>query len=197
MDTFPDGYWDLNYWRKRLQLTKDALLAKLLPCFHYDCHTPILIDKQKFKTIIAGFDYQTGIGLTIKSIYGNSVYETDGILLTDQKKTIFKHYKLQEINERIMPAQFLSFNDQGLNDSLKWWLIENFPNKCKYESSEPQDRIFDIFFWMKRGMPYQEGVTIFKKYFRHKNLIGMFENRETESLKTKLNYKLKQSVSEL
>ena len=50
---------------------------------------------------------------------------------------------------------------------------------------------------MKNGMQYQEGVSIFKKYYRHKNLIEMFENRETEPLKTKLRYKLKQSVSEL
>jgi hypothetical protein len=197
METFPDEYWNLNYWRKRLQMTKDVLLTKQLPCFHFDCHTPILMNKEKFKTIVAGFDYKTGTGLTMKSIYGNSVYGTDGILLTDQKKTIFKYYKLQDVKERILPAQFLSFNDQGLNDSLKWWLIEQFPNKCKYESSDPQDRIFDIFFWMKKGNPYQEGVTIFKKYFKHKNLIEMFENRETESLKTKLKYKILQSVKEL
>ncbi len=197
MDTYPDDYWNFNHWCKRLELTKDVLLSKQLPCFNFDCHTPILIDKDKFKTIVAGFDYKTGIGFTTKSIYGNSVLANEGVYLTDQKKTIFKHYKLQEIKERILPAQFLSFNDQGLNDSLKWWLIENFPNKCKYESSEPQDRIFELFFWMKNGMPYQEGVAIFKKYFRHKNLIGMFENRETESLKTKLKYKLKQSISEL
>ena len=196
MDKFPDDYWNLNYWRKRLQLTKNALLAKQLPCFHFDCHTPILMNKHKFKTIVTGFDYKTGTGLTMKSLYGNSIYGNDGILLTDQKKTIFKNYKLQEIKERILPSQFLSFNDQGLNDSLKWWLIEQFPNKCKYESSEPQDRIFDIFFWIKNGMQYQEGVTIFKKYFKHKNLIEMFENRETESLKTKLKYKILQSVKE-
>lgn len=197
MDTYPDEYWKLNYWRKRLQLTKDVLLAKNLPCFHFDCHTPILMNKHKFKKVATDFDYKTGIGLTMKSIYGNSVYGTNSTLLTDQKKTIFKNYKLQEIKERILPAQFLSFNDQGLNDSLKWWLIEQFPNKCKYESSEPQDRIFDIFFWMKNGMPYSEGVAIFKKYFKHKNLIEMFENRETELLKTKLKYKIEQSVKEL
>jgi hypothetical protein len=197
MDTFPDEYWNFNYWRKRLQLTKDVLLAKNLPCFNFDCHTPILMNKEKFKTIVSGFDYKTGTGLTIKSIYGNSVLANEGVYLTDQKKTIFRHYKLQEIRERVVPAQFISFNDQGLNDSLKWWLIEEFPDKCKYESTEPEDKIFDIFFWMKNGMPYQEGVVIFKKYFNHKNLIEMFENRETESLKTKLRYKIQQSVKEL
>ena len=197
MDTFPDDYWNLNHWRKRLQLTKDALIAKNLPCFHFDCHTPMLMNKEQFKTVIAGFDYKNGIGLTMKSLYGNAVYGTGGILLTGQKKTIFKHYKLQEINKWILGAQFISFNDPGLNDSLKWWLIDQFPNQCKYESSEPQDRIFDIYKWMKNGMQYQEGVAIFKKYFRHKNLVEMFENRETEALKTKLRYKLKQTVSEL
>jgi len=197
LDTFPDDYWKLNHWRKRLHLTKDALLAKNLPCFHFDCHTPIQMNKNKFKSIVTGFDFKTGIGLTMKSLYGNSVYRTDGILLTDQKKTIFKNYKLQEIKERILPAQFLSFNDQGLNNSLKWWLIEQFPVKCKYESSEPQDRIFDIFFWIKKGMPYQDGVDIFRKYFKHKNLIAMFADRETVYLQGKLNYKLMQLTREL
>lgn len=197
MDTFQDDYWNLNYWRKRLRLTKDILIANHLPCFHFDCHTPIVMNKEKFKTVITGFDYKNGIGLTMKSLYGNVVYGTTGTILTGQKKTIFKHYKLQEIDKRISGAQFISFNDQGLNDSLKWWLIDQFPNHCKYENSEPQDRIFDIYKWMKNGMPYQEGVAIFRKYFKHKNLIEMFENRETESLKTKLRYKLKQSVSEL
>lgn len=197
MDTFPDDYWNLNYWRKRLRLTKEALLAKNLPCFHFDCHTPILINKHKFKKVAADFDYKTGIGLTMKSLYGNSVYGTEGVLLTNQKKTIFKNYQLEEIKERILDAKFISFNDQGLNDSLKWWLIEQFPDKSRYESSEPQDRMFDIFFWIKNGMLYREGVTIFRKYFRHKNLIEMFENRETDSLKTKLKYKILQTVKEL
>jgi hypothetical protein len=197
MDTFREDYWNLNYWRKRLKLTKDVLLVNHLPCFHYDCHIPMVMNKEKFKTVTAGFDYKSGIGLTMKSLYGNAVYGTGGTVLAGQKKTIFKHYKLQGIDKRILGAQFISFNDHGLNDSLKWWLIDQFPNKCKYENSEPQDRIFDIYRWMKNGMPYQEGVAIFKKYFRHKNLIEMFENRETESLKTKLRYKLKQSVSEL
>lgn len=197
MDTFTDDYWNLNYWRKRLRLTKDVLLANHLPCFHFDCHTPMVMNKEKFKTVIAGFDYKNGIGLTMKSLYGNVVYGINGTILNGQKKTIFKHYKLQEIDKRILGAQFISFNDHGLNDSLKWWLIDQFPNQCKYESSEPQDRIFDIYKWMKNGMHYQEGVAIFRKYFRHKNIGEMFENRETESLKTKLTYKLKQSVSEI
>ncbi len=192
----PQKYWTTQFYRFRLKRTFDVLKDRNLPTIQYDYHAPMLMNKYLFPTVMFQYDFGKDIGYTFRSLYGNSL-KLPAIPVANHKVTIFKFYKIHDLKLKSQNINFLGFNDQGLNDSLKWWLIENFPNKCKYENSEPQDRIFELFFWMKRGMPYQEGVTIFKKYFRHKNLIGMFENRETESLKTKLKYKLKQSISEL
>ena len=192
----PEKYWTTQFYRFRLKRTFDVLRDRNLPTIQYDYHAPMLMNKYLFPSVMAQFDFDKDIGYTFRSLYGNSL-KLPAIPVARQEVTIFRFYKIHELKLKSQKINFLGFNDQGLNDSLKWWLIENFPNKCKYENSEPQDRIFELFFWIKSGMPYQEGVAIFKKYFRHKNLIEMFESRETESLKTKLKYKLKQSISEL
>lgn len=197
MDVFPEDFWKLNYWRSRLEATKNILLENNMTCFHFDCHTPILMNKTTFKAVASEFDCKTGIGLTMKSLYGNSVYPETGVLLQDEKKTIFQRYNLAQIKERLIPAQFMSFNDDGLNDSLKWWLIDSVPNQCAFEIDKPSDRIFDFYYWMQNGEQYKEGVAVFKKHFKHKNLIEMFETKESEYLRTKLNYKLHQYLKEL
>ena len=196
MALHPESYWKTQFYRHRLKRTFDELKSRNLPTIQYDYHAPMLMNKNQFREIMANFNYADDIGFTFRSIYGNCLL-LPAIPVTGQKITVFKFLKLREIKSKSAGINFIGYNDQGLNDSLKLWLIEQFPNKCKYENSEPQDRIFDIFFWINRGMQYHEGVTIFKKYFKHKNLIEMFEAKETQFLKTKLNYKLMQSINGL
>ncbi|NQU87033.1 MAG: hypothetical protein HQ541_14855 [Mariniphaga sp.] len=196
MVEFPDRYWKLNYWRKRLQLTKEILLEKKHTTFHFDCHTPVVFDKKVFPIIFKRFNYKENIGYTMKSIYGNVVFRT-GKLLSGQKKTIFRNYSLKQINIRLKDSLLMSFNDQGLNSALKYWLIRNFPDKSKYEKDIPSELIFDIYNWNLSGENYQDGVGIFAKYFKHKNLIKMFRENENDFLRVKLNYKLNQILKQL
>ena len=197
MTTYPEKYWKLNFWRKRLKRTKEILWENSLPAFHYDCHTPIIFNKKKFPEVVKQFDYQDGIGYTMKSLYGNSVYGLKGRLLTNEKKTIFKNYTVEQIENRLKDSQFMSFNDQGLSNSLKWWLIQNFSSKSKYENNVPEDRILDLYFWQKRGKKFTEGVNLFRKYYKHKNLLRMMELGETETLRLKLNFKLNLALKEI
>ena len=197
MTTFKEKYWKLNFWRGRLKRTMEILKTKGYTTLHFDCHTPILFNKNKFPEVVKQFDYQDGIGYTMKSLYGNNEYAADGILLTDQKKTIFKHYTLEQIEDRLKGIQFMSFNDVGLNQSLKLWLIENFSSKSKYEKDTATDMVFDLYFWEKHGKQYEEGVEVFRKYFKHKNLLKMMEMGKTEVLQAKLNFKLNQSIKEI
>ena len=162
----------------------------------YDYHAPMLMNKLKFILIMQHFDYSEGIGYTFRSLYGNSL-RLPAIPIHNQKITVFKFYSLAEIKTNSANINFVGYNDQGLNDSLKWWLIDKFQNKCKYETNRPLDRIFDIYFWIKKGKPYSEGTEIFAKYFKHKNLILMFQTKKTEYLKEKLDYKLTQFTREL
>lgn len=192
----PDSYWQTQFYRFRLKRTFDVLKERGLPTIQYDYHAPMLMNKKLFIDIMAGFDYAKDIGYTFRSIYGNSL-KLHALPVIGQKITIFKYFKLDEIKFKTMDINFVGYNDQGLNQSLKYWLIEQFPEKCKYENTEPQDRITDTFLWFKNGMQYREGVTIFKKYYKHKNLIHMFESMESDKLKAKLKYKLSQSISDL
>ena len=56
MKEFPQHYFGLNPWRKRLYLTKLALEKQGLPTLHYDCHTPILFEKENFFAAMSRFD---------------------------------------------------------------------------------------------------------------------------------------------
>lgn len=198
MTTFSEQYWKLNFWRGRLHRTMEVLLEKGYTTLHFDCHTPIIFNKHHFPEIIEQFDYRKGIGYTMKSLYGNVMYP-DGPFLIDQKKLVFKYFKLKEIKEQLATATFMSFNDQGLNDSLKWWLIDNFRSKSRFEKDQADDHIFDLFFWTINGRPYEDGVQLFARHFknRYRNLQQMFKTGYSEGLEEKLRFKLSSSLKDL
>lgn len=198
MTTFHPSYWELNFWRKRLLRTKNVLFENGLSTLHFDCHTPIVFNKHLFRDVVTRFEYQEDIGYTMKSLYGNVIYP-DGPFLNDQKRTIFRHYQLAEIDERLEDPTFVSFNDDGLNTSLKWWLIDKFRSKSRYEKNQAEDYVFDLFFWKMKGMPYAEGVELFCKHFknRHANLQQLFKTGYSESLEKKLRFKLNMYLSNL
>ena len=198
MTTFDAQYWKLNYWRGRLKQTMEVLASGCYPTMHYDCHTPILFNKHVFREVVRRFDYASGTGYTMKSLYGNLAYKEKGVRLTTEKETIFKKYSIEQLHARLKDASFMSFNDDGLNNSLKWWLIDNFRSKCKYEKNSADDRVFDLYFWVKRGKTYAEGVAYYEKwYHKHMNLVRLFKSGESEYLRKKLDFKLTQIVNRL
>jgi hypothetical protein len=190
MKTFPKEYWELNYWRKRLQRTMHVLRGKGLTTYHFDCHTPIVFNKNLFPEIFSQFDYSEGIGLTMKSIYGNSVSNCPGKLLGDEKKTVFKFYSYQQLDHHLSVCGFMSFNDQGLNNPLKTWLYNKFPFRSKWETTDIEDKVIEIIEWLAGSRDYDEGVRIFNKYLNGVNLSKIFEMGETPSVRKKLEYKL-------
>ncbi|MFW5831564.1 MAG: hypothetical protein ACOCVA_04885 [Prolixibacteraceae bacterium] len=196
MTTFPPKYWKLNHWRGRLERTMKILQKRGLSTLHFDCHTPILFNKHRFPEIVKQFDYQNDIGYTMKSLYGNVEYP-DGPFLTDQKKTVFKNYSLEDLKTRLSAPTFMSFNDDGLNKPLKWWLISNFPSKSKYENNQADDVMFDLYFWQLNGKAFDRGVEIFEENFKHPNLLRLLKMGETPVLRDKLNYKLMKYIREL
>ncbi|MCY1720173.1 hypothetical protein OU798_07455 [Prolixibacteraceae bacterium Z1-6] len=198
MCTFNADYWKLNFWRGRLKRTKEILERKGYTTLHFDCHTPIIFNKTHFPEIVEQFNYKDDIGYTMKSLYGNVMYP-DAPFLIDQKRTVFSHYTVEQLNERLAAADFMSFNDLGLNRSLKWWLIENFTSKSRFEKDYPKDRIFDLYLWQLNGCDYKAGVELFCQHNknRHKNLQQMFRMGETETLRKKLNFKLNTTIKEL
>lgn len=193
----PEKYFTRNHWRKRLGRTRDILLQKKLTTKHFDYHAPIPINKNNFPEIVSQFDYETGIGYTTRSIYGNVAYP-NARLLTNEKKIIFRHRTLAEIEEIASSTTFIAYNDNGLNKDLKAFLYQRFPEKSKYETNEPQDLVIDIFLWDKNGRTYEDATKIFKKYYKKHNLTNLIEyHKYNPRLHRKLNYKLEQKLNNI
>ncbi len=199
MKKFPDEYWKLNYWRGRLKRTMENLDGMGMPTYHFDCHTPILFNKELFKQAVTAFDFCEGIGLTMKSLYGNLYYAEKGVRvkLKDQKRTVFHQYTVAQLNERLSPCSFLSFNDGGLNRSLIYWLVARFPDQSMFEKEDISDRVADISRWLASDRDYLEGVALFEKYMKGVNIIRLFKSGETPGLKRKLEYKLERIFDEI
>jgi hypothetical protein len=195
MKSFPDNYWKGNYWRTRLESTMHILSSKGLPTLHYDCHTPIIFDKTIFQEIVGDFDYQSGIGYTMKSLYGNSV-QPEGKLLTIEKRTVFEHKTTEELDSLLSKSTFLAFNDNGINLSLKKWLFSHFPAPSEWEIKKTDDKSIAVSEWLQSDCDFEKGCVLFSKYFSNKNLAKLFALGETPSLRKKMEYKFNTSLAE-
>ncbi len=196
LNSYDPAYFGLNYWRSRLKKTRDVLNNSGLTAFNFDCHAPMLINKIKFPSVVSKYPVGEGIGLTMKSIYGNSTNPSRYRFLEGQKKVIFQPLTVDKINERLFDCGFMAFNDSGLNKALKIWLYQRFPYRCVYETSDIEDKHIDIMKWLNGTRKYEDGVMLFEKYMRGSNLCAIFKSGESESLRKKLEYKLKQSITE-
>lgn len=196
MNDFDECYFGLNYWRGRLKNTMNILNDRMLSAYHFDCHTPIIFNKKRFPYIMSEFPMGEGIGLTMKSIYGNSFYGQSGVLLGDEKKTVFKKYTEEQLNTRLSNCGFMSFNDDGLTKILKIWLFSKFPTPSRWEKTDIIDKYIEILKWLEGDQDYQEGVILFAKYVHGVNLMKMFWSGYSVSLHKKLTYKLTQSIKE-
>ena len=155
MNEYQENYWKLNYWRSRLKKTRDTLNKMGLTAYHFDCHTPIICNKKKFIEAMEKFNYSEGVGLTMKSLYGNLYYKDNCKLLSYEKKTIFVKFDELQIDARLKHAQFLSFNDTGLNESLKIWLFKKFPEESKWEKTAIKERDMEIVKWLNGNKDYK------------------------------------------
>lgn len=192
---YPDKYWKENYWRTRLEATKNILVAKGYTANHFDCHTPIVFNKKKFVETMKLFNYPDGVGYTMKSLYGN-VNCPGAPMLKREKKKVFKKMKLSEIEASTRDAEFVSFNDDGLNGALKLWLIRNFPVRSRFEATEIDDRVIEIATWFNQGSDYEKGVELYKKYFRGINMAYLYGSGRTELLMRKMTWKFTQVLKD-
>jgi hypothetical protein len=194
MREFPEKFWNDNNWRKRLKRTMNMLIERGYPCFHFDCHTPILFNKALFIDAMSRFDYETGIGYTMKSLYGNVIHSEDGLLLSVEKKTVFSHYTYRQLVERVKGATYLSFNDSGINAGLKKYLSTNFPEPSKYETGNVLDIYIEIMHY-QRTRDYREGLAIFAKYFQKRNMSRLMSLNETPMLRNKMDMRFQMAMN--
>jgi hypothetical protein len=192
----PEAFWKAQFYRKRLLRTFETLRNRDETTLQYDYHAPMLMNKIKFKEVMAEYNWQEGIGLTFRSIYGNTM-KLPAEHLTDQKKTVYSQLSLDKLTDKIKPAIFLGYNDLGLSKSLIYFLAKNFPERSEFEKTDMEDRTVEITLWLDGERDFKEGVRLFKKYMHGVNLIRMFEAGETPSMRKKLEYKLERTLDDL
>jgi len=196
LHSFPQHYFGVNPWRKRLYATMLALDAAGLPALHYDCHTPILFEKEKFIEAMNRFDYACGNGLTMKSLYGN-VWCQNGPQLSNEKKVIFQNMTIRRIEEKLMQSSLMAFNDDGLNDSLKIFLYQNFREPSSLETSPIDDKIIDIYIAARESNSYEMAVDTFVRYFKNENIKNMIARDRNSRFENKVKYLLEQKLKDL
>lgn len=191
----PDEYFHDNSWRGRLWRTKNILLKKGYPAFHFDCHVPIVFNKKIFPEVISKFDYEKDTGFTIKSLYGNVIYP-DGPMLKGEKVVIFKPYVFSDIKERVKNRTFIAFNDDGLKIALKQWLYTQFTKPSKYEKPSEIDPFFEIMKWVSsEEKSFNAGCHLFDKYGKSKKTKRFLSKGESIARYLKLEHKIRELLN--
>lgn len=164
MSKRPSAYWNNTLYRKRLCRTFEVLRDRGLPTLQYDYHAPMLMNKHEFPKLMSQFDYESGIGYTFRSLYGNCM-RLPSVHLEGQKVTVYKSYDMPSLEQHVRDAWFVGFNDAGLNGTLKIWLKLMFPHPSEYEQPTfDSTRSEAVAEWYKRGCNYNEGVALFEQF---------------------------------
>lgn len=194
----PKEYFEENFWRGRLFRTRNILVKKGLPAKHYDCHTPIVFHKKKFPEVVKQFEYEKGIGYTMKSLYGNIEYQ-DAPRLSGEKVTLFRPFILRDIEKRVSKATFVAFNDTGLSPALKTWLYKMFPAPSKFEKPVAEEQPFiEVLRWLSDPeRTFETGRMIFEKHGKGKKVMKYLAKGESEARMMKLEHRMRVLINNL
>ncbi|MGE4568036.1 MAG: hypothetical protein AB7C90_02500 [Bacteroidales bacterium] len=193
----PPGFWVTQPYRFRLRRTFDTLAMRGLPTMQYDYHAPMLMNKHKFPEVMQQYDFHSDVGLTFRSLYGNTLgLPADNI--AGRKVTIYKHYTLAQITERVKDAMFIGYNDLGLNSAFKFYLFSRFNEKSPFEATPVSgDKAEAVARWVASGHDYAIGVKVFEEFYQKRNVSRIFSKYRSDVLDAKLKFKLNRYICEL
>ncbi len=121
-------------WYKRLQNTLQALeRAGVSNPRNYDAHYPAVYNKKAFLEAIASYKYWEEPGYTINSLYFNQVAEDRIKLPKGYRVHLRKSLEGTVIKKICNDAQFLCYNDDGLNPDLKKIIAGYLSTPSTYE----------------------------------------------------------------
>lgn len=128
--------WDGSaIWKEVVSNTVQRLALNNLTLFNYETHLPRVFNKARLNDVFNRFGFQKRPYL-VSSIYFNDTLEHPDLLTTenpDIKADIRSSLTPEQIENETANKAFLNYNDQGLTDALKAYLIGRFPDKCLYE----------------------------------------------------------------
>jgi hypothetical protein len=130
-----DGY---NKWHKRLFRTHLELKARGFTGHNYEGHIPYPFDKERIPSVL-NFDYGSGNGYTVQSLFFNSAYPgSDHPLLkfSDARHSVHNDEFDRKLLAKALGGwrQFLSFSDGATNcDEFRKMVHAEFPHPTKFE----------------------------------------------------------------
>lgn len=110
-----------------LLATNAALKRRGLPVLHFDGHWPIVYNKHKLKKIIEEQDWRVALGPTMRSLYCNTL----GI--AGEKAEDIKANRSQKWEEWTKGMSAFSTGDESFDGRCERFLLNLFPEKCRYE----------------------------------------------------------------
>lgn len=129
-------------WKQTIWQLYDRLKSVGFGGWNFECHTPVLVEKKKIINTWAFFGYGDG-KLVWKTAYFNmyppSIPTASLSEVSGHKLGVYGHLPYSEIKQRGDAAIYLNHNDDGLNDDLKRYIQERFPNPSPYEKDIPAD----------------------------------------------------------
>lgn len=103
--------------------TAKALKSKGLPIISYDLHTPMKMEKTKFRQIAKSFNWTNPLSLAIRSIYGN-YHKIPGVVRKDIKFT--RYYDFEMVSKEPIWSTGEQF---WCNKTME----RMYPNKSRWE----------------------------------------------------------------
>lgn len=118
-----------KFWMKCLKNMRSAMEREGLPCYNFEPHTPVIINKRKYWSTMMNYDYENTLYPTL-SIYFNTVLSHHKPLPDNYRARFSK----DEISLDIISGkQFLYHNDLGLSYALQQEIKRLFPKRCRFE----------------------------------------------------------------
>lgn len=117
-------------YKKTVNHTRKLLDIRGFSDNYFDCHCPIIYNKEKFLNSFGSIDFSVPYGYCIKTIYC-AVNRIDGEYMQDLKMS--KKYSLSEVRMKCDGRHVISFTDAPLKAGLLEYLEEKFPDKSIYE----------------------------------------------------------------
>lgn len=196
LSKLPDTYFQQSFWRGRLFRTKNVLISKGLTALHFDCHVPMVMNKMRFPEVMSQFDFEKGIGYTMKSMYGNVVYGNSAPRLRGEKVTIFKKFSYEEVKRITKKAQFVAVNKDGTKAGFKQWINEQFPDPSAYEVEGSNNGAFnEVIRWLNGDKDFDKGSRLYEKYGKSRKIKKFLTKSPTMGRRMKLEHQMRELLN--
>lgn len=130
--------WGTTKWQRRLQHTYLSLRKAGKPTWNLDAHVPYRYRKSLFDGVMSSFDYPTGIGCTINTLFLNHQLEREQakhkLVHADTVKAgVYTFIGREALLKQLQGKRFLNHNTKGLCPALKEHLMASFPQPSRFE----------------------------------------------------------------